>query len=94
MYKQIDATVGQFGVATLMASTSALASGNESDDSRYTNLENQLSTLRTLRDALAMQMITALEGAEFNGQPIPQQQAQSLVAQGQALLAQAGSLLQ
>ena len=37
-------------------------------------------------------MITALEGAEFNDRRITQQQAQLLVAEGQALLDQANSL--
>jgi hypothetical protein len=37
-------------------------------------------------------MIAVLEGAEFNGQTISEQQAQSLVAQGQALIAKANAL--
>ena len=39
-------------------------------------------------------MIALLEGAEFNGQPIDQHTAQSLVAQGQALIARANALNQ
>jgi len=93
MYKQIDAAVGQFGLATLIASTDAIASGNPSDDSRYAALENQLSSLNTQRDALAVQMNVLLEKAEFGGQPITEQQAQVLVTQGQALLDQANLLL-
>jgi hypothetical protein len=37
-------------------------------------------------------MISLLEGAEFNGQPITQQQAQPLVAQAQTLLNEAAGL--
>ncbi|HET7739082.1 MAG TPA: hypothetical protein VFL67_00350 [Mycobacterium sp.] len=92
MYKQIDAVVGQFGVITLTVSTEAIASGNPSDDSRYVVLETELSSLNTQRDALALQMNSLLEKAEFGGQPIIQQQAQTLVAQGQALLDQANAL--
>lgn len=93
MYKQIDAVVGQFGLVTLMVSTDAIESGDAPDDSRYRNLESQLSTLNAQRDALALQMNGSLEQAAFDGQAITEQQAQALVAEGQALLDQARSLL-
>jgi hypothetical protein len=93
-YKQLDAAVGEFGLATLQTSTRALESGNAGDDSTYTNLENQLIALTNDRNALARQMIDLLEGAEFDGHPIDQQTAQSLVAQGQSLIAQANALAQ
>ncbi|TMC11103.1 MAG: hypothetical protein E6J30_02390 [Chloroflexi bacterium] len=89
IYKQIDAAVGQFGLVTLMVSTDGI-NGN---DSLYAQKESQLSSLNSQRDALAAQMIALLEGAEFNGQAITQQQAKALVAQGQALLGQANALL-
>ena len=91
-YKQLDAAVGEFGLATLAASTRAIESGNSADDSTYTSLENQLGSLITQRNALAAQMIGVLEGAEFDGKPISESQAQSLVSQGQALIAEAQSL--
>ncbi|TMF45059.1 MAG: hypothetical protein E6I23_05765 [Chloroflexi bacterium] len=91
-YKQLDAAVGEFGLATLAASTRAIESGNSVDDSTYTSLENQLGSLITQRNALAAQMIGVLEGAEFDGKPISESQAQSLVSQGQALIAEAQSL--
>ncbi|TMD32635.1 MAG: hypothetical protein E6J04_09835 [Chloroflexi bacterium] len=78
VYKQIDACVGQLGLATLAVSTKALESGSSSDDNTYT-INNQ-------RDALAAQMIALLEGSEFNGQPFSDHQTQQLIAQGQALL--------
>ncbi len=37
-------------------------------------------------------MIGLLEGAEFNGKSISEEQAQPLVAQGQALIAEAQAL--
>jgi len=92
IYKQLDACVGQFGLKTLSASTTALESGSSSDDSTYTNLENQLASFGSLRDTLAGQMIALLEGAEFSGQPFSDAQAQSLISQGQALLTQVNSL--
>jgi hypothetical protein len=92
IYKQLDACVGQFGLKTLSISTTALESGSASDDSTYTNLENQLASLGSQRNALASQMISLLEGAEFSGQPFSDAQAQSLISQGQALLNQVNSL--
>jgi hypothetical protein len=91
IYKQLDACVGQFGLKTLSISTTALES-NSSGDNTYTNLESALSKFGTQRDALASQMISLLEGAEFNGQPFSDSQAQSLISQGQALLNQVNSL--
>jgi len=91
VYKQIDATVGPFDLDTLTASTHALESSS-AGDSTYTNTENQLVSLGNQRDALAAQMIQLLEGAEFNGQPITQQQAKPLEAQAQTLLDQAHAL--
>jgi hypothetical protein len=85
IYKQLDACVGQFGLKTLSISTTALES-NSSGDSTYATLENQLTSFGSQRDALASQMIALLEGAEFNGKPFSDSQAQSLISQGQALL--------
>ncbi len=90
-YKQIDAAVGQFGLATLSASTRALKS-NSSGDATYADIENQLATLTSDRNALATTMIGLLEGAEFGGQPISEHQAQSLVSEAQVLIAEANAL--
>jgi hypothetical protein len=92
IYKQIDAAVGQFGLATLQASTRGIESGSASDDSTYIHLENELTTLTNERNAVAAQMISLLEGAEFGGQSISEQQARSLVAQGHSLIERANSL--
>jgi len=92
MYKQIEATVGDFGLTTLSASTRGIESGSPTDDGSYSNMESQLGSLTSQRDALAGQMISALEGAEFNNTPITEAQAKGLVAQGQALLDAAHAL--
>ncbi len=92
MYKRINAPVGELGLASLKVSTKALESGNATDDSTYTDLENKLSSITSVRDALASQMIALLEGAEFNGQAIDKSQAQQLIAQGQALIDQVNAL--
>jgi hypothetical protein len=91
IYKQIDACVGQLGLATLAVSTRALES-NATGDSTYTDLENQLISVTSQRDALAAQMIALLEGTEFNNQTLSNAQVQPLIAQGQALLNQVNSL--
>jgi hypothetical protein len=90
-YKQIDAAVGQFGLATLSASTRAIES-NSAGDATYTDVEDQLATLTRDRNTLAAEMIGLLEGAEFGGQSISEQHAQSLVAHAQALIAEANAL--
>ncbi len=92
IYKQLDACVGQFGLQTLSASTRALESGSPSDDSTYINLENQLVSFGSQRDALVAQMISLLEGAEFNNQPFSDAQTNSLIDQGQTLLDQVNNL--
>ncbi len=92
VYKQINAPVGQLGLASLQVSTKALESGSASDDSTYTNLESQLSSITTQRNTLAAQMSAMLEGAAFGGQAINELQARQLISQGHALLAQVNAL--
>ena len=87
VYKQLNATVGQFGMATLMVSTRAL----EGDDSTYASLENQLLALGSRRDKVAGQMSGMLNAAA-GGQAINENRAKDLIAQGQALIAEAGAL--
>ena len=91
VYTQLEAAVGQFGLATLTASTRALASSSPGDTT-YLRIENQLTALGSARDALAAQMQAALTGAEFGDTPISAGTAKSLISQGQALLAQAITL--
>jgi hypothetical protein len=91
VYTQLEAPVGEFGLATLTASTRALASSS-AGDAVYTGIENQLVALGSSRDSLAAQMQSVLMGAEFGGQPISFNAAQSLITQGRALLAQADTL--
>lgn len=88
VYKQINAPFGQLGLNTLTISTHAL----EGDDSTYTRLENQIQSWTRRRDSLAEQMKAMLEGAEFNGQPIDENQANSLMSRAQALLAEVASV--
>ena len=91
IYKQLNASFGEFAMDTLKASTKALAS-NDADDATYASIEGQIQSLTGQRDALTGQMIGLLEGAEFNNTAFSDAQAQSLIAQGEALLNQAKAL--
>jgi hypothetical protein len=89
VYKQVNAPFGQFAKDLLAASTSALKSGSDTDDSAYTRIESQIRNLTDQRDALALQIRTALDGAAFNGHTINEPQALALIAKGAGLLLQA-----
>jgi hypothetical protein len=90
-YKQLNASFGQFAMDTLKASTRALAA-NDAGDATYTSIESQIQSLTSQRDTLAAQIKSALTGAAFNNEVISDQQAQQLIAESQALLAQAHQL--
>jgi hypothetical protein len=90
-YKQLNAPFGAFAMATLRASTKALAS-NDDGDATYLSIEGQIQSLTDRRDAVAAQMKAMLNGAEFNGQPIGTVKAAVLIAQGVGLLVQANAL--
>lgn len=85
--KQIDAPVGALARASLAISTKALES-NDSTDATYNNLEDRIASFTTQRDAIAAQALALLEGAEFNNQPVPDQQARQLINQARELLEQ------
>ena len=96
-YKQINAPVASFSQTTLGISTTALESGSSTDDSVYSQLENQLINMTITRNAIAAQMIATLEAAEFGGSSssvnVPANaQVSSLIAQANALLAHAKSI--
>jgi hypothetical protein len=63
-----------------------MESGSDQDDSTYTSIENQLASFTAQRDALVAQIVPLLEAAEFNGTPIPDVTAASLIQQAQDLL--------
>jgi len=87
-YKQIDAPVGALGLATLAASTKALAG----DDATYARIEAALGKLTTLRDTVAGQIIAELEAAEFGGQALQTATASLLAAQAAHAMASGQSL--
>jgi len=91
-YKQLNASVGQFGTATLVASTAALASGSASDDSKYTSIDGQLSALGSQRDALASAIKTTLDQVAFHGAKADNGTSTQQLAQCNGILAAAAAL--
>jgi hypothetical protein len=86
---QVNAPFGAFAQATLTASTQAVES---TDNSVYTSLENQISSLTSQRDTLAAAIRSALFEAAFDGTPISDAQAQSWIDQANSLISQAQAL--
>ncbi|HVZ89472.1 MAG TPA: hypothetical protein VHG72_21095 [Polyangia bacterium] len=90
-YKAINAPFGQFSQDMLITSTKALQ-GADSADAIYTSKEASIAGLTATRDALASQIRSALDQAEFAGQPIDAVVAAGWMSQAQTLLDQADAL--
>jgi hypothetical protein len=88
-YKQVNAPFGAFAMDTLKASTTALAS---TDEARYASIEDAIAALTAQRDALAVEMKAALNGAAFDGRAIANDDAGTLVSRAKDLLARASAL--
>ena len=87
-YEQVNAPFGAFAADTLQASTRALES---SDDTVYSSLEDRIAALTAQRDALALEISTALNDAAA-GTPLDEQQAKRWIAEASDLLGQARAL--
>jgi Type I phosphodiesterase / nucleotide pyrophosphatase len=87
--KQLNAPFGDFGLATLAASTKALAS---TDPLVYDSIEAQIGSLTQKRDDLAGAIRNALDGAAFRGMKLDENQAKAWIDQAQDLIAQAQAL--
>jgi hypothetical protein len=90
-YKQLNSSVGQFGDATLRASTAAVESDTPGD-SEFQSVNAALTGLERGRDALALHIKGELEAAAFGDKPVFG--AQALTFACQAIIASAGSLAQ
>jgi hypothetical protein len=91
IYKQLNAPFGTFAMDTLAASTRAIES-NSSGDATYTQLEGQIQTLTTQRDALASQVRAALNEAASGDAALNEQQAKAWIKQARGLLDDAAAL--
>ena len=76
-YKQLNSSVGEFGTATLRASTNAVES-TSARDAAYIHTDQALTVLEKVRDALAGKIKGELEAAAFSGTRIPGASAQTL----------------
>jgi hypothetical protein len=68
-YKQLNSSVGDFGAATIVASTNAIES-TSAGDATFTNVDNQLRGLEVARDHLASLIKGELEAAAFQDKPV------------------------
>ena len=69
-YKQLNASVGQFGTDVLVADTAALKTGSSSNDLRYRATLLGIKALGVARDALATRIKSDLFNTEFNNAPL------------------------
>jgi hypothetical protein len=80
-YKQLNSSVGEFGAATLVASTNAIES-TSSGDSTFSSVDAQLRGLEVARDHLAGLIKAELEAAAFQDKPVLGAGLQTLACQG------------
>ena len=90
-YDQIESSVGQFGTATLIADSKALASGSSSDDSAFATEQAALETLAGDRDTATDKIKKVLADAAA-GQAPNHGQVTSGLAQVKELLRRANQL--
>jgi hypothetical protein len=90
-YKQLMASFGEFSMNTLVASTNALAS-NTTGDSKYGSIETQIQSLTAQRDALAAQIRTGLNNAQFDGVKLRENQIKAWNAAARNLIAASAAL--
>jgi hypothetical protein len=88
VYTQLESPVGGFGLATLRASTGAVAAADPGD-ALYSQCDSALLRLGARRDSVAGRMQKLLGGAEFEHQSIDPALAQSLTSAGEGVLGEA-----
>jgi hypothetical protein len=86
-YKQLNSSVGQFGAATLIASTNAIESTSTADQA-YTRTDLGLVALDHVRDGLAGKIKGELEAAAFSDTPVPGAAAATVACQAVIATAQ------
>ncbi|HXC79510.1 MAG TPA: hypothetical protein VNU19_20935, partial [Candidatus Acidoferrum sp.] len=93
VYKQINAPFGELSENTLAVSTYAIKS-DSLGDAVYFILEAKIDLWTAERDALAGEIKSLLEGAEFDGASIDDKQVKDLIKDSRALLDQASDCAQ
>jgi hypothetical protein len=87
-YKQLNASVGEFGTATLEAATKGIESAT-GNDAQYLATQKALVALEVLRDHLANTIKTELANAEFNGATVSPLLATVRVAEANGIISAA-----
>lgn len=86
LYKQINAPVGALGLASVKMSTRGLKSGSAASDRVFTRTEAALVALTASRDALARDIESVLEGAEFADSQPDEDRVEDLIDRAENLL--------
>jgi hypothetical protein len=90
-YKQLMASFGSFSMDTLIASTRGMAS-NSAGDQTYIDTKNAIESLTSRRDALAAEIRTGFNQAQFDGVKLSENQIKAWTRASNDLLAQAHDL--
>ena len=90
-YKQLNASVGEFGANTLAASTAGMRS-NAPGDRQYAATMARLTALGLVRDAVAARIAALLDGAEFHQRPIGAGRALAATVAARAVIAASARL--
>ncbi|WP_018266546.1 hypothetical protein [Methylosinus sp. LW4] len=88
VYKQLNAPLGALGKASLAVATRAI----NGDDASYAAFLSILQRLTADRDALALEIKTALDGAAFQGRRLQDEQAERLAGRASRLIEAVRSL--
>jgi hypothetical protein len=88
-YEQLNASFGEFALATLHASTTALKS---SDEATYARIEGRIAALTARRDALAGRIKSELDAAAFAGRPLSARRARGQTRRAWRLIDRAARL--
>jgi hypothetical protein len=89
VYKQLNAPFGEFGMDTLQADSNGVES---TSNSTYTGMDSQLQACANARSSLIAQIQSALQAAQSGQQPVGRNEAQQLIGQADALIADAQQL--
>jgi hypothetical protein len=91
VYKQLMASFGSFSMDTLVASTRGISS-NTAGDQQYLDTKAAIDSLTNERNALAAQIRTGLNQAQFDNAKLSENQIKAWTAAGEDLLARAAAL--
>ena len=91
-YKQLDAPFGEFGLGTLDADTTALATGSTSSDATYADMTSQLQACENERTSVVGQIQPVIQAAEGGRAPVSGWQAFFLVGEADRLINDAKAL--